>query len=244
MITSGSRLCFTALVLAGLAGLPSGAARAQSGAVSGRVVAGGNGSPLAQATVRLDGQPAGTHTDEAGRFTLALAGAAPAAKLVFSHLGYETQVLPVDQLPAEVKLEELSYQIGEVVVTYTDLRRLLVRKWKIDEGSLDAAGQRLLAELQKRDPAKAAKLAKNPDAVRSVLKMARYDFRDDGTVKVKILLFGAKREWKLDEAQRTLTVLDADDHRNTVAVTELTADRLVLTHSDSELPAVVYVPAD
>ena len=110
---------------------------------TGRVVARGTDAPLPQATVRLDGQPAGVSPDAAGRFQLPLGGTLPDARLIISHLGYESQTVPVRQLGPEVKLEELSYQIGEVLVTYTAVRKLLLRTWKFDEGLLDAAGQNL-----------------------------------------------------------------------------------------------------
>jgi len=211
---------------------------------TGRVVAASTGAPLPQTTVRLDGQPGGVSTDEAGHFRLPLAGAPTDARLVVSRLGYQSQTLPVAQLGAEVRLEELSYQIGEVLVTYTTVRKLLLRKWRIEEGSLDAAGQRLLANLARKDPDKAAKLAQKPEAIRSVLKMARYIFDDDGTVKARVLLFGSKGEWKLDEQTRTLRVVDREGQEATIEVVELTESRLVLKRPDSDLPAVTYVPAD
>ncbi|MEJ7663486.1 MAG: carboxypeptidase-like regulatory domain-containing protein [Hymenobacter sp.] len=110
------------------------AAAAQT--ATGRVVASSTGAPLPQTTVRFAGQPAGTSTDEAGSFRLPLAGAAPAARLVISHLGYQSQTLPVSQLGPAVALEELSYQIGEVLVTYESVRKLLLKSGRLTKARL------------------------------------------------------------------------------------------------------------
>lgn len=233
---------FTQLLVGLLALLPLAAA-AQT--ASGRVVAHSTGSPLPQATVRLDGQSAGTSTDDAGRFSLPLLGAAPTARLIISHLGYQSQALPISQLEAPVALEELSYQIGEVMVTYESIRKLLLKKWKIDEGSLVAVADNVIADLQQTDSLKAKKLLQNPGSLRSVLKLARLQFLDDGTVKVKMLLFGSKGKWQLDEVQRTLHVVGSKGNDEAMAVVELTTNRLIIhdvanpTRQDE-----VYVPAD
>lgn len=212
-------------------------------ALTGRVVAQGTGQPLPQTTVRLDGQPTGTSTDEAGRFVLP---AAPAgSRLVFSHLGYQALAVPVAQLGAEVRLAELSYQIGEVLVTYSTVRKLLLRKWKIDENSLDAVAANALADLARTDSVKARKLRQSPGSLRAVLKLARLVFLDDGTVKVKMLLFGSKARWQFDEGQRTLHVVGAKGNDDAMSVLELTPTRLVV-HDDTSPTHQneVYVPAD
>jgi hypothetical protein len=212
---------------------------------SGRVVASGTGAPLPQATVRLDGQPAGTSTDEAGRFSLPLGGAAPPARLIISHLGYQSQTVPIGQLGPPVALEELSYQIGEVLVTYESIRKLLLKKWKIDESSIVAVADNLIADLQQTDSLKAKKLLQSPSSLRSVLKLARLVFLDDGTVKVKMLLFGSKGKWQLDEGQRTLHVVGSKGNDDAMTVVELTANRLIIHDSaNPNRQNEVYVPAD
>lgn len=219
------------------------AAAAQT--ASGRVVIRSTGAPLPQATVRLDGQPTGTTTDEAGRFSLPLGGAAPTARLIISHLGYQSQVLPASQLGAPVALEELSYQIGEVLVTYESVRKLLLKKWKIDDGSIVAVADNLIADLHQTDSVKAEKLLQNPSALRAVLKLARLVFLDDGTVKVRMMVFGSKAKWQLDEVQRTLHVVGSKGHDESLTVVELTANRLII--HDAATPNrqdEVYVPAD
>lgn len=219
------------------------AAAAQT--ASGRVVARGTGAPLPQATVRLDGQPTGTSTDEAGRFSLPLGGAPPTARLIISHLGYQAQTLPASQLGTPVALEELSYQIGEVLVTYESIRKLLLKKWKIDDGSIVAVADNFIADLQKTDSLKAKKFLENPSGVRSMLKLARLQFLADGTVKVKLMIFGSKAKWQLDEGQRTLHVVGSRGNDEALTVVELTANRLIIRDATNpSRQAEVYVPAD
>lgn|GEM_PF-4619998 len=219
------------------------AAAAQT--ASGRVVARTTGAPLPQATVRLDGQPTGTSTDEAGRFSLPLGGAAPTARVIVSHLGYQSQVLPATQLGAPVALEELTYQIGEVVVTYESVRKLLLRKWRIDDGSIIAVADNLIADLYKTDSVKAKKFLANPSGLRSALKLVRLVFLADGTVKVKALLLGHKLNWQLDEVQRTLHVVGAKGNDESLTVVELTANRLIIRDATNpNRQDEAYVPAD
>ena len=212
---------------------------------SGRVVAQGTGAPLPQATVRLEGQPAGTSTDEAGRFRLPLGGAAPTARVIISHLGYQAQTLLVSQLGAPVALAELSYQIGEVVVTYESVRKLLLKKWRIDDGAIVAVADNFIADLQKIDSVKARKFRENPSGVRAVLKLARLVFLEDGTVKVKMMIFGSKARWQLDEGQRTMHVVGSRGHDEALTVVELTPTRLVIRDAGNpNRQNEVYVPAD
>jgi len=231
------------LMLLGAAGL----ARAQAPA-TGRVVAAGTGVPLPQATVRLAGPAsAGTSTDEAGRFTLPLpTGTDPrTARLVFSHLGYQSREVPATQLGTNVALEEQTYQIGEVAVTYTSVRKLLVRTWRLADESLAAAAQDLLQSGRQQGLKGIEWVARHPDELREVLQKARFTFQPDGTLKVKIMLFGAKGQWVLDEQSRTLTVRNrTGSSSSTDTVVELSADRLVLHDATSGLPNAVYVPAE
>ena len=155
---------FNRLLACLVALLPLAVAQAQT--ATGRVVAQATGTPLSHTTVRLDGQPVGTSTDEDGRFRLPVAGAAPDAPLLISHLGYQSRTLPLNQLGPTVVLEELSYQIGEVLVTYESIRKLLLRKWKIDQGSVVAVADNLIADLQQTDSLRAKKLLKNPTSQR------------------------------------------------------------------------------
>lgn len=212
---------------------------------SGRVVARATGAPLPQATVRLDGQPTGTSTDEAGRFSLPLGGAAATARVIISHLGYQSQALPVSELGSPVALQELTYQIGEVVVTYESVRKLLLKKWKIDEGSIIAVADNLIADLQKTDSVRAEKLLHNPSSLCSALKLVRLVFLADGTVKVKALFLGHKLNWQLDEVQRTLHVVGVKGNDEALTVVELTPSRLVIRDATNpNRQDEVYVPAD
>jgi hypothetical protein len=216
----------------------------QAQTVTGRVVSQTSGAPLPHTTVRLDGQPVGTTTDEAGCFHLPLASTAPNAQLLISHLGYQSQVLPLSQLGPTVALEELSYQIGEVLVTYESIRKLLLRTWKIDEGSVVAVADNVIADLQQTDSVKAKKLLQNPSSLRSALKMARLVFLDDGRVKTKFWLFGASAKWQLDERQRTLRVVGSKGNDATMTVVELTTDRLIVHDAKLNRQSEVYIPAE
>jgi hypothetical protein len=222
--------------------LPLAVVHAQT--ATGRIVTQATGTPLPYTTVRLDGQPAGTRTDEAGRFRLPVAGAAPDARLIISHLGYESRTLPLNQLGPTVALEELSYQIGEVLVTYESVRKRLLRKWKVDEGSIIAVADNTIADLQEKDSLKAQKLLQNPSSLRYFLKLARVVFLDDGTVKTKFWLFGSRGKWQLDEAQRTLHVVGSTGGTDAMTVVELTANRLVVHSAKSNRQNEVYIPAD
>lgn len=233
---------FNYLLACLLALLPFVAAQAQT--VAGRVVTQATGLPLLGATVRLDGQPAGTRTDEAGSFRLPTAGAAPNARLVISHLGYESLTLPLDQLGPAVALAEVSYQIGEVQVTYERIRQRLLRKWKIDEGSVVAVADNLIADVQEKDSLKARKLLQNPSSLRYLLTQARVLFLDDGTVKTKFWVFSARGKWQFDEVQRTLHVVGAAGGTGTMTVFELTANRLVVLDAKPNRQPEVYIPAD
>lgn len=225
-----------------LALLPLAAAQAQIAA--GRVVAQATGAPVPDATVRLAGQPAGTRTDEAGRFRLPVTGAAPDASLLISHLGYQSHTLPLSQLGLPIGLAEVSYQIGEVSVTYERIRKLLLRKWKIDPGSVVAVADNCIADMHQTDSLTAARLLQRPGSLRSALTLARLVFLPDGTVKTKWLLFGSRGQWELDEAQRTLHVVGAKGEAETMTVVELTANRLVVHSANPNRQNEVYVPAN
>ena len=203
------------------------------------------GQPLPQTTVRVEGRAGGTSSDAAGRFQLAPPADPARARLIFSHLGYQSQNIPAQQLGPVVKLEALSYQIGEVLVTAESIRKLLLKKWKVDEGSITAVAVHALDNLQKTDPAKAERLRQKPGLLRSVTKLARIVFLADGTVRVKLWLFGSNGKWQLDEVKRSLQLVSPKGENYGLTVIELTANRLVL--HDETTPTrqnEVYVPAD
>lgn len=233
---------FNRLLACLVALLPLVVAQAQT--ATGRVVTQTTGTPLSHTTVRLDGQPIGTRTDEDGRFRLPVAGAAPDAPLLISHLGYRSRTLPRSQLGTTVGLEEVSYQIGEVSVTYERIRKLLLRKWEIDPGSVIAVADNCIADMHQTDSLKAAKLLQSPSGLRSALTLARLVFLPNGTVKTKWLLFGARGQWELDEAQRTLHVVGAKGDAETMRVVELTANRLVVHSANPNRQNEVYIPAN
>ena len=91
-----------------------GFAAAQNLSVSGTVTA-TDGSPIAGATVVVEGTSIGTSTDIRGHYTLT----APAhAKLAVSFLGYEDQVLPVNNKTViNVVLKESAHGIDDIIVT-------------------------------------------------------------------------------------------------------------------------------
>ena len=227
--------------------LAGGASWAQVPA-TGAVVARATGAPLPQTSVRLVGQPGvGASTDEAGRFTLALPpGTDPrAARLLFSHLGYQPQEVPAAQLGAPVALAEQTYQIGEVAVTYTSVRQLLVRTWRVADESLAAAAQNLLAVTRSQSPRLVGWLTQHPTELREVLQKARITMQPDGTLKVRLGIFSSKGHWQLDEERRTLLVYrkQCDDSAPDTIV-ELSAQLLVLQEATPGAAAVGYVPAD
>ena len=222
--------------------LPLAVAHAQT--ATGRIVTLATGKPLPYTTVRLDGQPIGTRTDEAGYFRLLVAGAAPDARLIISHLGYESRTLSLNQLGPTVALEELSYQIGEVLVTYESVRKRLLRKWKVDEGSIIAVADNIIADLQEKDSLKAQRLLQRTSSLRYFLKLARVVFLDDGTVKTKFWLLGSRGKWQLDEAQRTLHLVGSTGGTDAMTVVELTTNRLVIHSAKPNRQNEVYIPVD
>ncbi|WP_165768406.1 carboxypeptidase-like regulatory domain-containing protein [Hymenobacter amundsenii] len=218
---------------------------AQGQTAAGRVVSQTTGAPVPDATVRLEGQPAGTRTDEDGRFRLPVSGAAPDAPLRISHLGYEARTVPLSQLGPPVGLAEVAYQIGEVSVTYERLRTLLLREWKIDPGSVIAVTDNYIAHVRETDTLQAAKLLQRTSGLRAAFASARLVFLPNGTVKTKWMLFSARSQWELDEAQRTLHLVGPKGAAGTMTVVELTANRLVVSSTTNpERQNEVYIPAN
>ena len=227
--------------LVSLASLTSG----QAQMVTGRVVSQTNGAPLSHVTVRLESQVGvTTTTDENGTFHLPLTAATSDAQLLISHLGYQAKALPLNRLGPTIALEESLYQIGEVVIRYERVRELLLKRWKIDEGSVVAVADNAIAELQQSDSLKAKKLLQNPGSLRAALKLARLVFLADGTVKTKFGPLGASAEWQLDEQEHTLRIVRKNGRNALMIVVELTANRLVVCESRLDRQPEVYIPAN
>ena len=157
------------------------AVRAQTAAD--RVVSQATSAPVPDATVRLDGQPAGTRTDEDGRFRLPVPGAAPMPRSAFRTWATRPARCHSASWARPSRQTVASYQIGEVSVTYERLRTLLLRTWKIDPGSVIAVADNLIADVRQTDSLKAAKLLQRTSGLRSALTMARLVFLPNGMVK-------------------------------------------------------------
>ena len=129
-------------------------------------------------------------------------------------------------------------------VTYERLRPLLLRKWKIDPGSVIAVTDNYLAQVQETDTLQAAKLRQRTSGLRAAFASARVVFLPNGTVKTKWILFSARSQWALDEAQRTLHLVGPKGAAGTMMVIELTANRLVVRTTNPERENEVYIPAN
>jgi CarboxypepD_reg-like domain len=221
------------LVLAGFA------AAAQT-PLTGRVLAQGSRQPLPQATVQVVGQPITAVTDEAGRFTLSLPAATPNAVLAFSHLGYQSLSVPARQLGAEVALQEQSYLLGEVQVSYGQLRRRLLRQWQLAPASIDTLVAATLREAYRQNPRVGAEWAANCASLREAFARGRYEFRDNGVLRGKGDLARGRGRWQLDEATGALTVENMGGGLRSATVQELTAERLVLQRPG--VPPLVLLP--
>ena len=58
------------------------------------------------------------------------------------------------------------------------------------------------------------------------------------------MLFGARGQWALDEAQRTLYLVGPKGEAETMTVVELTATRRVVRSTNPKRQNEVYIPAD
>lgn len=205
------------------------------------------GAAVSEANVRVEGASTGTATDDKGRFSLPIKDAETGSNLLVSHLGYQTQTMAVAQMGTEIQLSEQVYQIGEVAVKYVDLRRLLIRKWRIDEQSIDKVAERTLENIKKKDPAKYERLAKRPDSMKEGVKLIRLVFHEDGTAKIKaLILLGKSFNWQFDEDNRTIAIIDKEGEERKQVISELTASHLVLKTSgkDGSPIEIGYVPAN
>lgn len=83
--------------------------------VTGSVTDSGNGQPLIGVTVVIQGTTSGTTTDLDGKFSLTVADSN--TKLIFSYMGYETQIISLSgKTILDIKLKEDVKNIDEVVV--------------------------------------------------------------------------------------------------------------------------------
>jgi iron complex outermembrane receptor protein len=83
--------------------------------VSGRVVESGTNTPLSGASVKLVGSSAGTTTDAEGRFSIT---ASPDGQLEISYVGYETQIVAINnKTELTISLISLSSLLTDVVVS-------------------------------------------------------------------------------------------------------------------------------
>ncbi|UYZ60002.1 carboxypeptidase-like regulatory domain-containing protein [Hymenobacter latericus] len=234
------RFLLTCLLSLGLI-LPGVTAAVAQRKVSGRVVAQGTHEPLGQVTVRVVGQSITAVTDEAGRFALTMPDEPAAAPLAFSHLGFQPQTVPANHLKADVELAEQSYLIGEVQITPSQLRPLLLRRWKLDSTYIVSVIETDIARQRTSNPAAAERMRKNFSFFYRSLASVRREYRANGIVKDWGGIAGSdRRRWVLDEATRTLLIDDDDSRR--VTVVELTPDRLVVRRAGR--PNKVYVPTD
>jgi hypothetical protein len=211
--------------------------------LEGKVLDTATQTPLEGVTVSVNGQPVGV-TNREGVFTVSLSSSPAQTQLTFSSIGYHTLSVPANQLPDTIRLEMQTYLIGEQVITYTDIRKLLVRKWKIDRASLDAVTDNILERYREKDPKKAKNLAKNRDMLRQALAMARYEFRTDGEIQIYLLVGGRKLRWALDEEERVLTITDKTGKESDKVIRELTSERLVMENRQpgGERIPLVFVP--
>jgi len=115
---TGSKLR-AALVLL-LAAIPAGGAFAQNAPVTGVVSDSQTGEPIVGVTVMVGGTNAATITDMAGAFSV---NAAQGATVMFSFLGYEDQQATVSGSVLNVKLARESFELDEVVVVGTVMRK-------------------------------------------------------------------------------------------------------------------------
>ncbi|MDR1154233.1 MAG: mucoidy inhibitor MuiA family protein [Bacteroidales bacterium] len=84
-----------------------------SGTVSG-IVADENGEPLAGASIMIKGTTIGTAADADGKYSLAIP--AGGGELQVAFIGYNTQTLPINSSNINVRLEENTQALEEVVV--------------------------------------------------------------------------------------------------------------------------------
>ena len=117
---------------------------AQNRTITGTVTAKEDGLPLPGVSVKVKGAVIGTQTNVNGKFTLSVP---PSSTLVFSYVGYLSVERPV---PAngniDVALESASKQLGEVMITGTEGRKLSEKSVGYAETHLTAAAVNLSGE--------------------------------------------------------------------------------------------------
>src|ERR1700753_3740723 len=87
---------------------------AQTHSVTGTVTAKDNGQSLPGVSVSIKGSNTGTQTDVNGKYSITVPAG---AQLIFSFIGYTTQIITVHGDVENVALISSTQQLGEVVVT-------------------------------------------------------------------------------------------------------------------------------
>ncbi len=213
--------------------------------IVGRVVEASTGTIIAETNLQIEGAQGGTTTDSQGRFSMKVNDTTP--NIIVSHIGYKTRKIPVSEIGTEIQLEEQIYQIGEVSVKYVSLRKLLIKKWRIDDSSIDEFVATTLENMKNKDPEKYEKLSKKPDSMKEAAKLIRLVFHEDGAARIKALLFfGQTFEWKLDEDSRTIVLIDKEGNERTKTISELTANKLIIKglNKAGSFVEMSYVPAN
>jgi hypothetical protein len=119
-----NRLFLLSLALLGYAPL----AQAQADRPTIRVVDGQTSQPVPYASVGVRGKPLGTVADAHGSFPLSQVEAAPADTVVISCIGFQSQLMTLNELRnhAEIRLAPQQLALAEVVVRGRQPRRVII----------------------------------------------------------------------------------------------------------------------
>ena len=119
-----TRSFLLALALAG----PALLAHAQASHPTIRVVDGRTSQPVPYASIGVRGKPLGTVADAHGSFPLSQVGAALADTIAISCVGFQTQLIPLNELRsrAEIRLAPQEQALAEVVVHGQQPRRIMI----------------------------------------------------------------------------------------------------------------------
>jgi hypothetical protein len=123
-------------------------------------------------------------------------------------------------------------------------RELIVRKWKLEEKSIEPALRQRIKTLKKTDPEKAAKIEDNFEDVVKVTRSTIYEFLEDGTYKVKVMLMSEKFRWQILDDNKTLVVKSEKAGEITKVIIALTNEKLILQDKEPDAPEITYLPAD
>lgn len=215
--------------------------------ISAKIVEKATGVPISEVNLRLEDGSAGSISDSKGHFSLTVPDSHTGQKVIVSHVGYQTLTMSFGQLGPEIQLEEQVYQIGEVSIKFVDLRKLLVRKRKLDEASIDQLTQDYLARTKEKDTKRYESISKRPDTFKKAARLIRLTFHKNGTASLRALvLMGRSFEWKLNDDNRTIVVINKEGHESTKTISELTLNRLVMSgkSKSGESVEIGYVPVD